>query len=477
MLVTGCAGAGKSTAFVVYGPYRWAVDKAATACGSRRLFWSQFEFVIVLGIREEGFFQQQHMSKVLELGDDSFDLNELEQKEVVHYVRNNAEKVLIVSDGLDETKVRDSATSKAWKLLCSERDEAPGIHSVITSRAGQMALHIAKEKRVSKFIEVARFSEETINTFTKRVLADQAEDFNKAVCTKEALYPLLHNPLLANMICELFKAGDHLPKTMRNIFMCVTLKLLTQAVHKGNSLEAISDLGNLPEPNSTFRHLCYLAFDGLCKQKAVFSKDDLKQADCQHGEIELGFLLLSHKETYSFFHHNAQEFLAAVHAVVYNSMISSVLRKFRFHFHRVIGKEDCKFPCDSVCLTNILQKLGGYDAHLYTFFVFMSGLIQSDKKLETLFTFLIRTCPRFTEFDKQGVLFLCFYERRQHNHTSPALSKWLSCEFTFVNPGESLNMAADVHCLTNYGHCLSRICLSVGGGAALKAISNCKQLK
>ena len=319
LMAAGIAGSGKSTAFTLKAAFEWAkVD-----CDEP--FWELFVLFFTGSLTDPTWWKAKDLVEVFGLG--RFGLTEVEQKEVVAYMCDHSEEVLLVADSLDEAHV--DTDSLLWRILCGKCQDLPKLHVIICSRPCEKTLWLTKHCLLSRRLEVVGFTEEKIGQFIEAFFnqsPEKASELQAQLASRPDARLLMHTPLLATMICRLFQLEKALPSTQTGVYQSAILAMLQQTTERDLEREipdSILDELSPPALQTAVESLCKLAFEGLAKKKAVFKKSELRAAGCLGTAVQLGFLSSTPsvsiagrgQDAYSFLHHTMLEFFAAVHAV------------------------------------------------------------------------------------------------------------------------------------------------------------------
>ena len=318
LMAAGIAGSGKSTAFTLKAAFEWAkVD-------CEEPFWDLFALFFTGSLTDPSWWKAKDLVEVFGLR--RYGLTEVEQKEVVDYMCDHSEEILLVADSLDEADV--DKRSLLWRILCGKCQDLPKLHVIICSRPCEKTLWLTKHCLFSRRLEVVGFTEEKIGQFVTAFFTQspaKAHDLQVQLVSRPKVRSLMHTPLLATMICRLFQLEKALPSTQTGVYQAAILAMLQQTTER--EMEDIPDsiLDELSPPalHAAVENLCKLAYEGLAEKKVVFKKSELEAAGCLGTAVGLGFLsstpsvsIAGHGEdAYSFQHHTMLEFFAAVHAV------------------------------------------------------------------------------------------------------------------------------------------------------------------
>ena len=318
LMAAGIAGSGKSTAFTLKAAFEWAkVD-------CEEPFWDLFALFFTGSLTDPSWWKAKDLVEVFGLR--RYGLTEVEQKEVVDYMCDHSEEILLVADSLDEADV--DKRSLLWRILCGKCQDLPKLHVIICSRPCEKTLWLSKHCLFSRRLEVVGFTEEKIGQFVTAFFTQspqKAHDLQVQLVSRPKVRSLMHTPLLATMICRLFQLEKALPSTQTGVYQAAILAMLQQTTDR--EMEEVPDciLDELSPPalHAAVENLCKLAYEGLAKKKVVFKKSELRAAGCLGAGAGLGFLSSTPsvsiaglgEDAYSFQHHTMLEFFAAVHAV------------------------------------------------------------------------------------------------------------------------------------------------------------------
>ena len=470
LMAAGIAGSGKSTAFTLKAAFEWAqVD-------CEEPFWDLFSLFFTGSLTDSSWWKAKDLVEVFGLG--RYGLTEVEQKEVVAYMCDHSEEVLLVADSLDEADV--DKRSLLWRVLCGKCQDLPKLHVIICSRPCEKTLWLSKNCLLSQRLEVVGFTEEKIGQFVAAFFTkspQRAHDLQVQLASHSEVRSLMHTPLLATMICRLFQLQKALPSTQTGVYQSAILTMLQQTTER--EMEEIPDsiLNDLSSPalQEAVENLCKLAYDGLAKKKVVFKKSELRAAGCVGTAVELGFLsstpsvsIAGHGEdAYSFQHHTMLEFFAAVHAV------------------RVCIRKATR------SLFDLVKELG-VDGDYARFWPFVSGLLSGDEcelLLSALAANILDAIKRGNREPTQRFLLLlqCHVEcanqlPRQGSPSVAALLKSVGLKLKNTHLSFSDTLAA-AKVLRMYGTLLTYVGMhntsldDSGGADLLESLHECTQLQ
>ena len=134
LMAAGIAGSGKSTAFTLKAAFEWAqVD-------CEEPFWDLFALFFTGSLTDPSWWKAKDLVEIFGLG--RYGLTEVEQKEVVAYMCDHSEEILLVADSLDEADVDKRLL--LWRVLCGKCQDLPKLHVIICSRPCEKTLWLSK---------------------------------------------------------------------------------------------------------------------------------------------------------------------------------------------------------------------------------------------------------------------------------------------------------------------------------------------
>uniref|UniRef100_UPI00358F1064 NACHT, LRR and PYD domains-containing protein 12-like n=1 Tax=Myxine glutinosa TaxID=7769 RepID=UPI00358F1064 len=243
---------------------------------------NKFDFVLLLKCRNLNHISTETTLKEILL-------NEYPSlKEVVDYLMENAFRVLLVLDALDEMKHPLDFTK-----VCKSPQEASNVGSIVagllqgtllshgtvlvtTRLMGlQWLHHVYYDPKSTCMAEIVGFSHEKTETFFQRFYKneDKAKQVLQHVSENEVLLSLCFNPVFcwitATCLGRYFDSHegstrDPVPKTMTELFSLYLHLHLEH--HGGKSITSSPD---------SLHSLCRLAFHGVKERKILFSDEDL----------------------------------------------------------------------------------------------------------------------------------------------------------------------------------------------------------
>ncbi|XP_065917638.1 protein NLRC3-like [Dysidea avara] len=212
-------------------------------------------------------------------------------KPVLHYLHAaNGAGFTFIIDGFDELSNKLQSKSLFRKLI--EGDVLPNARVVITSRPFVSAcLH----QYVNRRIEVLGFEKSSKEKYTEDALIDHPNELQNLRAHFQ-LYPnieaMCYIPLNMAIIIYLCQVGC-LPPTATEMFKNFVLHIICRHLKREKQISEdtiIGSIKHLPQPIQKALHkLEEVAFDGLVKDKLVFTKNDLPEM-CKENPTCYGLL-------------------------------------------------------------------------------------------------------------------------------------------------------------------------------------------
>ena len=344
-LATGGAGCGKSTCFTRKAPYEWALGR----------LWRQFALLFCLELRDKSVWKAKTIAELLKLS--QLGLSADEQEELVEFITNHPDQVVVVCDGLDEGSVDDS--SFLWNVLEGNCVGVPAsLRVVVTTRPCEAAGKLAQSLSCSyRGVEVVGFKKDDIALFVRKYLGE--EDGKKLLSqldVQSSIAGLMHAPLLCLLVCDLFKEDHVLPPRITEIFEKIVTALLRVFAKSHGLRKPFRDIAQAPaKVKELLVALGKLAFEGLIKKQMYFTEVELDESGVSPEALELGLLTKSEvtefwkEDEYAFSHLTLQEFVAALYVSTELLQVEADMKK-------------------------LLEKVSFDDGHLSTFWLFVAGL-------------------------------------------------------------------------------------------------------
>ena len=279
-----------------------------------------------------------------------------EQEEVIEFIRNHPEQVVLICDGLDEGSVDED--SYLWSLLNGNcAGITSGLRIIVISRPCDSASDLSQSDSF-RGVEVIGFTNEDVATFSQKYVgAEKAEQILACLEKQPFVAGLMHAPLFCLLVCDLFKETGDLPSRKTDIFEKIVAAIL-QRYAKAHGIKApFKNVAHAPASlRALIMSLGKLAFDGLQKEQLYFTDVEMEEAGVATEALQLGLMIRCEstefwkRDEYTFSHLTMQEFLAALYAS------SEASRR---------GGE-------------LAVQVKFKDSHLDTFWVFLAGLLDGD---------------------------------------------------------------------------------------------------
>ncbi|XP_043563086.1 NLR family, CARD domain containing 5 isoform X2 [Chiloscyllium plagiosum] len=339
-ILLGKAGTGK-TKLMHKVCYEWAQGTL-----------SHFQYVFLFEFR-----QLNLINKSIDLKSMLFDLFLQPQRNshaVFRFIIGNPEKILILFDGFDEFAGKASvhtapvsndpmAPLSVGQLFSSLYNGKllPGCTILITSRPKDV-LSLPLDV-VGQVGEVSGFNQSKIEEYARRFFRDSKQN-HQAICHLQKNRKILNMCYIPAMCWIVFlclerlltpcTAEPKLPHTMTQFY----IKMLTVFLSKGTTSKrarANTETRLLNKHREDIHGLCELAIKGLQESKSVFYLRDLLSEKIVDFASLYGFLTTFEVKTidqnqengHAFIHLTLQEFLAALHQMIDNTISDQVLKR------------------------------------------------------------------------------------------------------------------------------------------------------
>ena len=312
ILIEGAPGSGKST-LAWYICQQWEKGELFT----------DYEIVIFVQLRDLGIKSACTLAEILpvEHSDRAPAIASLLTRS-----RKWGSRVLVVLDGWDELQPEGPLRSFLMQLI--ESPDSLSMHNssvIVTSRpvtSGQLQPHATSR------VEVLGFKPDEVQEYFKSCFKDEKmhADFCEQLKERPVIEASSFLPLNAVIVVHTFRACSHsLPHTLHEMFEALVISCIQRHVKSGRDVCAnlkASRLSELPPSlQNPLSQLASLAFHGIWNNKAVFSEEDFitfgLQLDISASlslvQVEESFRVCGTSQSYSFFHLQMQELLAAYH--------------------------------------------------------------------------------------------------------------------------------------------------------------------
>ena len=342
------AGCGKTTLFTKIIPLRW---------GMKELWSGMFDLVVARELRYEDVRLAKGVRELLGLN--ALKMTEEERQAVEDYVHDNSQRVCLVLDGLDETRlshcsqfISDVINGKALK----------GIRLIITSRPCGDIFNLMEDKQHDRRVELIGFRPSDVETYINKILnAQDAEQLLMKVRNYPQVTSMMSTPVLAYEICKSFHLRKEVPMCVNDLFQMLILRL-AERNSEGRRYRSWNDVPN--HIQAPILKLGKFAFKNLIDQRLVFTEKELLNESILRDALEMGFLVAcdrfsaDHEKQYRFSHLTLQESLASLYVFFTGTMTS---RK----------------------IVQLVESIGPDAGHVRTFWTLLAARLNSEC-LETL---------------------------------------------------------------------------------------------
>ena len=342
------AGCGKTTLFTKIVPLHWAM---------KELWPGMFDLLVARELRYEDVRLAKGVRELLGLN--ALRMTEEQRQAVEDYVHDNPQRICLVLDGLDETRlsncsqfVSDIIKGKALK----------GLRLIITSRPCGDVFNLTEDKQHDRRVELIGFRCDDVETYIRKVLnAEEAQELLKKVRDYPQVMSLMTTPVLAYEICKVFHLRKEVPMCVSDLFQMMILRL-AERNSEGRSYRSWNDVPD--HVQVPVLKLGKFAFQELLAQRLVFTEKELLNESILRDALEMGLLVAcdrlsaNHEKQYRFSHLTLQESLAALYVFFTGTMTS---RK----------------------IVQLVESIGPDAGHVRTFWTLLAARLDSDC-LETL---------------------------------------------------------------------------------------------
>ena len=282
----------------------------------------KFQLVVAVNLKEVS--KCQSLKDVISCSSIFAEEDKSLTEDLLSYITNNQEKVLLVFDSYDE--YHSGRNSEIYEIFKGKKLRNCCV--LITTRISK-----ADELREFKDLhaEITGFSLQDIKVFMRRILGsrEQARDLRDHL-KKKNLEDLAKVPLLLLFFCTLWKNGQlkSFPKTKTKLYLAIVQYVLDHTQGKHSPRRCVHDVAHTQGKHSSRRcvhdvgeilvKIGKVALEGLLMDDHVFEYDQLSAAiHCQESFI-IGLLQVTeYAESIRpagmvcFIHKSIQEFVAA----------------------------------------------------------------------------------------------------------------------------------------------------------------------
>ena len=348
VIALSSAGCGKTTLFTKVVPLRWSV---------KELWPGMFDLLVAREFRFKDVRRAKGVSDLMGLK--ALDMTKEQRQEVEKFVHANPQRVCVVLDGLDETRLSkcsqfmsDVITGKALK----------GLRLIITSRPCGDIFQLTESRQHDRKVEFVGFRPNDVKKYIgKHLNAKEAAELLQKVSERPHVMSMMSTPVLAYEICKLYHSRKEVPMCVSDIFQMMIVRL----AELRSDGETYSNWDEVP---GKFRRpilsLGKFAFENLLAQRLVFSEKELRSHSVLRDAVILGLLVACDRSSgdrvkqWRFSHLTLQESLAALYVFECGKMSS---RK----------------------IVQVVEFIGPDAGHMRTFWVLLAARLDSDC-LETL---------------------------------------------------------------------------------------------
>ena len=348
VIALSSAGCGKTTLFTKVVPLRWSV---------KELWPGMFDLLVAREFRFKDVRRAKGVSDLMGLK--ALDMTKEQRQEVEKFVHANPQRVCVVLDGLDETRLSkcsqfmsDVITGKALK----------GLRLIITSRPCGDIFQLTESRQHDRKVELVGFRPNDVKKYIgKHLNAKEAAELLQKVSERPHVMSMMSTPVLAYEICKLYHLRKEVPMCVSDIFQMMIVRL----AELRSDGETYSNWDEVP---GKFRRpilsLGKFAFENLLAQRLVFSEKELRSHSVLRDAVTLGLLVACDRSSgdrvkqWRFSHLTLQESLAALYVFECGRMSSQKI-------------------------VQLVEFIGPDAGHMRTFWVLLAARLDSDC-LETL---------------------------------------------------------------------------------------------
>eukprot|EP00117_Sycon_ciliatum_P005101 scpid27703/ scgid9179/ Nucleotide-binding oligomerization domain-containing protein 2; Caspase recruitment domain-containing protein 15 len=345
ILAVASAGCGKTFVFTRVAPLKWA----------RNEMWTSFDLVIARKLRNQEVRRANNICALLGV-EEQGEFTSDERKSIDGFVRQQAQRVCLVLDGLDEIRLSECS---GFVRDIINGSKVKGLRLVVTSRPCVELLSLCDQKQFDRRVELVGFRQEDVEEYIGKVLrsAEEASALVTAVRRDQNLASMMATPFLAMQTCKIFHCRKRtLPRCLSDIFEMMTIQIAER--HTG---ESYKNWNAIPaRVRSLILDLGKFSFSMLRKQQLIFTDADLEARSIAREAKSLGLLVLADNSSrdkdrlWMFSHLTLQESLAARYVAVHKTTtLAHVVR--------------------------LVESLGPETSHLRTFWMLLTAQLDAEK--------------------------------------------------------------------------------------------------
>ncbi|XP_065193486.1 uncharacterized protein LOC135824702 [Sycon ciliatum] len=307
ILAVASAGCGKTFVFTRVAPLKWAQNE----------MWTSFDLVIARKLRNREVREATDICALLGVGELGVFTSE-ERKSIDDFVRQQAHRVCIVLDGLDEIRLGDCS---GFVQDIINGSKVRGMRLVVTSRPCVELLSLSDKKQFDRRVELVGFRQEDVDEYIGKVLrsVDEASALVAAVRRDQNLASMMATPFLAMQTCKMFHCRNGmLPKCLSDIFEMMIIQVAER--NTGESYKSWNEIS--PVVQALILDLGEIAFSMLIERRLIFTDADMQMRAITREAKALGLLVLADSSScddgrlWMFSHLTLQESLAARYVAV-----------------------------------------------------------------------------------------------------------------------------------------------------------------
>ncbi|XP_065190641.1 NACHT, LRR and PYD domains-containing protein 10-like [Sycon ciliatum] len=307
IVAVASAGCGKTFVFTRVAPLKWA----------RNEMWTSFDLVIARKLRNREVREATDICALLGVGERGVFKDE-ERKSIDDFVREQAHRVCLVLDGLDEIRLGDCS---GFVKDIVNGSNVKGLRLVVTSRPCVELLSLSEKKQFDRRVELVGFRQEDVEEYIGKVLrsVDEASILVEAVRQDQHLASMMATPFLAMQMCKMFHCRNGmLPKCLSDIFDMMIIQVAER--NTGESYKSWNEIS--PAVQALILDLGNFAFNMLTQRRLIFTDTDLQMRAITGEAKALGLLVLADSSSrddsrlWMFSHLTLQESLAARYVAV-----------------------------------------------------------------------------------------------------------------------------------------------------------------
>ena len=268
----------------------------------------KFHLVVLLRLNDPNVVKVKSMKELFGLHIET--LGEDIAKEIDH-VHTAGKEILIILDGWNELDDHQQRDSLFAEILLTK---LPKSTVVVTARLSE-AFKLRQQYRFTKVIEILNLKEPQVKGCLKHCFPeDQGKSFLEETSKHIHFKALMLMPLFLSFLVHIYRKGNRkIPESIAHVYNTMLLLIFNRHLEK-----PLQSLENLPD-DSPVLLLSKLAYTSLLKGKTTYAEMCKLCSQSDKVSPDYHWFGLLHKEhdlrtgqpnTYQFFHHTIQQFLA-----------------------------------------------------------------------------------------------------------------------------------------------------------------------